>query len=61
MRVKPSCGHLADLLTWLREKMAYQVNESEYQVAQLTKQLNLAKSMPELDKQLLKDMKPFIY
>jgi len=53
--------HLADLLTWLREKMAYQVNESEYQVAQLTKQLNLAKSMPALDKQLLKDMKPFIY
>ena len=53
--------HLADLLTWLREKMAYQVNESEYQVAQLTKLLNLAKSMPELDKQLLKDMKPFIY
>lgn len=53
--------HLADLLTWLREKMAYQVNEPELQVALLTKQLNLAKSLPELDKQLLKDMKPFIY
>ena len=53
--------HLADLLTWLREKMAYQVNEPELQIALLTKQLNLAKSLPELDKQLLKDMKPFIY
>ena len=53
--------HLADLLTWLREKMAYQVNESEFQMAQLTKQLNLAKSLPNLNKQLLKDMKPFIY
>jgi hypothetical protein len=50
--------HLADMLTWLREKMAYQVNEPEYQVAQLTKQLNLAKSLPELDKPVLKDMKP---
>jgi hypothetical protein len=41
--------------------MAYQVNESEFQMAQLTKQLNLAKSLPNLNKQLLKDMKPFIY
>jgi predicted DNA-binding transcriptional regulator AlpA len=53
--------HLADMLTWLRDKMAYQVNEPELQVAYLTKQLNLAKSLPELDKQLLKDMKPLIY
>ena len=53
--------HLADLLTWLREKMAYQVNEPEFQVAQLTKQLNLAKSLPDLDKHLLKDLKPLIH
>ena len=52
--------HLSDMLQWLQQKMSYKVSESELQLAQLTKQVNLAKALPEVNKQLLKDMKPLI-
>jgi hypothetical protein len=53
--------HLADMLQWLSQKMAYQISDNQLQMAKVTKQVNLAKSLPELNKQLLKDMKPLIY
>ncbi len=53
--------HLSDMLQWLSQKMAYQISDNQLQMAKVTKQVNLAKSLPELNKQLLKDMKPLIY
>ena len=53
--------HLSDLLQWLSQKMAYKVSENQLQMAKMTKQVNLAKAQPELNKQLMKDMKPLIY
>lgn len=53
--------HLSDMLQWLQQKMAYKVSESDLQLAEVTKQVNLAKSLPAVNKQLLKDMKPLIY
>jgi hypothetical protein len=53
--------HLSDMLQWLQQKMAYKVSESDLQLAEETKQVNLAKSLPAVNKQLLKDIKPLIY
>jgi hypothetical protein len=53
--------HLSDMLQWLQQKMAYKVSESDLQLAEVTKQVNLAKSLPAVNKQLLKDIKPLIY
>ena len=53
--------HLSDMLQWLQQKMAYKVSESDLQLAEMTKQINLAKALPTVNKQLLKDMKPLIY
>jgi len=53
--------HLSDMLQWLQQKMAYKVSESDLQLAEMTKQINLAKALPAVNKQLLKDMKPLIY
>lgn len=53
--------HLSDLLQWLSQKMAYKVSENQLQMAKMTKQVNLAKAQPELNKQLMKNMKPLIY
>lgn len=58
---KTAMWHLSDMLQWLSKKMAYQVNENQLQMSKVTKQVNLAKSLPEVDKQLLKDMKPLIH
>jgi hypothetical protein len=49
------------MLQWLQQKMAYKVSESDLQLAEVTKQVNLAKALPAVNKQLLKDMKPLIY
>jgi len=35
--------HLSDMLQWLQQKMAYKVSESDLQLAEVTKQVNLAK------------------
>ena len=40
--------------------MSYKVSESELQLAQVTKQINLAKALPQVNKELLKDMKSLI-
>jgi len=53
--------HLSDMLQWLQQQMSYKVSENELQLAEVNKQLNLAKSLPDLNKDLLKDMKPLIY
>jgi hypothetical protein len=58
---KTAVWHLADMLNWLSQKMSYQVSESTLQTAHVTKQVNLAKNLPKINKQLLKDMKPHIY
>jgi hypothetical protein len=49
------------MLQWLQQKMAYKVSESDLQLAEMTKQINLAKALPTVNKQLLKDMKSLIY
>jgi hypothetical protein len=43
-----------------QQKMSYKVSESELQLAQVTKQINLAKALPQVNKELLKDMKSLI-
>jgi len=52
--------HLSDMLQWLQQKMSYKVSESDLQLAQVTKQINLAKALPQVNKELLKDMKSLI-
>jgi hypothetical protein len=49
------------MLQWLQQQMSYKVSENELQLAEVNKQINLAKSLPDLNKDLLKDMKPLIY
>jgi hypothetical protein len=53
--------HLSDMLQWLHQKMAYKVSESDLQLAEVTKQVNLAKALSAVNKPLMKEMKPLIY
>ncbi len=53
--------HLSDMLQWLQQKMAYKVRESDLQLAEVTKQVNLAKALSAVNKPLMKEMKPLIY
>ena len=53
--------HLSDMLQWLQQKMAYKVRESDLQLAEVTKQVNLAKTLSAVNKPLMKEMKPLIY
>jgi predicted DNA-binding transcriptional regulator AlpA len=53
--------HLSDMLQWLQQKMAYKVSESDLQLAEVTKQVNLAKALSAVNKPLMKEMKPLIY
>lgn len=52
--------HLYDVLQWLQQKMSYKVSESDLELTKVTKQVNLAKALSGVNKQLLKDMKPLI-
>ena len=52
--------HLYDVLQWLQQKMSYKVSESDLELTKVTKQVNLAKALSGVNKQLLKDMQPLI-
>jgi hypothetical protein len=40
--------------------MSYKVSESDLELTKVTKQVNLAKALSGVNKQLLKDMQPLI-
>jgi len=51
---KTALWRLSHILLWLRDVKSYQVDESLLAVAEANRQFNLARELPDIDKELLK-------